>query len=733
MHTCHQSSRASSRRGFVARLPFAALILPIVFCFVPSLTALAADQSPTPPAAANGGNTFGVVEASGLLWQHLSSRNGDLPVPGESAQQTGAIVANLANDPANGFVLSFRQKAPALLWYRRTAKGWDRYVIDKDFLTVEAGGVAYDIDGDGLPDLLFGADWQGGDVWWWKNPGPPYSPNIPWKRYTIKHGGATQHHDQIIGDFKGTGKAQVVYWNQGAHKLFIADIPPHPTEVSVWPATEVFSGSAGENPGKYAEGVDAADMEGNGRTCLLAGNYWFKYLGDNKFKAIRIGEIGGRIAAAHLIKGSKIPQVVIASGDGIGPLKWYECKGDPEKTEDWVGHDLLGRVMVHGHSLQIADIDGDGNLDIFTAEMAKWSEARHTSDNPKAQALIFYGDGKGNFRKTVFATGIGFHEARVADLNGDGRMDILDKPYNWEAPDVEVWLQLPRNGHSQTLAAPILAAAPAAPGPDGAKGDAARHAKIEVGLQLYSVRALMDKQLVETLDLVHKMHITDVEVAGLYGKVAPAFRAELDKDSLKASGVHFQYDRFSNDIDGVIKDAKALGCEYVTLPWIPHKGDFTADDAKAAAEKFNEWGKKCADAGLKFTYHPHGYEFHPYKDGTVFDVLVAATKPEYVNYELDIFWAFDGGADPVKLMQKYPTRFPLMHLKDMKKGVKTPNYTGGENVESDVALGTGQLDIPAILAEAEKIGVKHYYIEDESSRSVEQIPKSIEYIRSIGF
>ncbi|HEV3263456.1 MAG TPA: sugar phosphate isomerase/epimerase [Gemmataceae bacterium] len=267
-----------------------------------------------------------------------------------------------------------------------------------------------------------------------------------------------------------------------------------------------------------------------------------------------------------------------------------------------------------------------------------------------------------------------------------------------------------------------------AAGPEGS-----RHPRINVGLQLYSLRAQLAKDVPGTLALVPRWRISDVEAAGFYNLSAKEFRKELDTCHLHASGAHFPWERFSKDIDGVIRDAKVLGCEYVTLAWIPHDGDFTAKDARAAAEKFNEWGRKCADAGLKFTYHAHGYEFRPSKDGTPFDLIARDTRPKFVNFELDIFWAYDGGADPVQLMRKYPSRFPQVHLKDMRKGVKTPNYTGHEDVKNDVALGTGQIPLPAILKEAVKIGVKHYYIEDESKDSEQQIPQSIRYVRSIGF
>jgi hypothetical protein len=124
-------------------------------------------------------------------------------------------------------------------------------------------------------------------------------------------------------------------------------------------------------------------------------------------------------------------------GDGVGRLKWYQCTGNPTQTSAWRSIDLLGVDVNHGHSLQIADINADGHLDIFCAEMTQWGGA---INNPQSKAWVFYGDSKGNFTKTEIATGIDFHEAKVADANGDGRLDIIGKPFVWQTPRIDVWL-----------------------------------------------------------------------------------------------------------------------------------------------------------------------------------------------------------------------------------------------------------------------------------------------------
>jgi sugar phosphate isomerase/epimerase len=253
-----------------------------------------------------------------------------------------------------------------------------------------------------------------------------------------------------------------------------------------------------------------------------------------------------------------------------------------------------------------------------------------------------------------------------------------------------------------------------------------------VGLQLYSLREQFAKDVPATMHQVQNFGIKYVELAGTY-KVAPAkFRELLDTRGLRAISGHFSYEQCRDHIEDVARDAKVLGLQYVGCAWIPHKDPFDEKTCREAAAVFNRAGEALAKHGLKFFYHTHGYEFLPYGNGTLFDLLMAETKPEYVRFQMDVFWIVHPGQDPVKLFEKYGKRFELMHLKDMKKG--TPGgTTGHSDVTNDVPLGKGMIDLPAVLKAAKKNGVKWYFIEDESPTSIEQIPQSLRYLEQVKF
>lgn len=253
-----------------------------------------------------------------------------------------------------------------------------------------------------------------------------------------------------------------------------------------------------------------------------------------------------------------------------------------------------------------------------------------------------------------------------------------------------------------------------------------------VGLQLYSLRSQFALRGVPwTLDRVKEFGITEVELAGTYNLSAAQFRKELDARGLKAVSSHFPYSRYKVDLDAVVTEAKALGLQYAGCAWIDHVGDFDEAEARDAVKVFNRAGEALAKAGITFFYHCHGYEFQPHGDGTLFDLLMKETRPGHVSYQMDILWVVFPGQDPAKLMEKYPDRWKLMHLKDLKKGVATGALTGHTDVKNDVALGTGQMNWPSIFSAAQKIGIKHYFIEDESPTSMEQIPNSIAFLKNL--
>ena len=254
------------------------------------------------------------------------------------------------------------------------------------------------------------------------------------------------------------------------------------------------------------------------------------------------------------------------------------------------------------------------------------------------------------------------------------------------------------------------------------------------GLQLYSLRDMQSaKGVPATLDKVKSLGFKYVEVAAL-GDLSPTeFKKELDQRGLVPIGSHFPYERFRDDVEGVAKDAKALGLKYAGCAWIPHQGPFDEKQCRETAAVFNRTGAALAKHGIKFFYHNHGYEFAPYGDGTLFDLLMAETDPKTVFYQMDVLWCVFPAQDPVKLLEKYPNRWLLMHLKDLKEGVPTGSLSGSTKLTNDVALGTGQVDWTTLLPAAKKAGVKYYFIEDESPTVLNQIPQSLRFLESVAW
>jgi sugar phosphate isomerase/epimerase len=254
-----------------------------------------------------------------------------------------------------------------------------------------------------------------------------------------------------------------------------------------------------------------------------------------------------------------------------------------------------------------------------------------------------------------------------------------------------------------------------------------------IGLQLYSLREQFPKNVQGTLDEVKSWGIKCAELAGTYGLSNKEFIKQLEARDIQPIGAHFDFNRFKTDPEGVAREAKELGLKYAGVAWIPHQGDFDEKTCREAAAVFNKAGEVMAKNGLKFFYHCHGYEFQPFGQGTLFDLLMQETDPKTVSYEMDIFWVVFPNQDPVKLFQKYGKRWELVHLKDMRKGTERGALTGGTDVKNDATLGEGLMDLPAILKAAKAAGVKYYFIEDESPWSEQQIPKSLRYLEQVKF
>ncbi|RKX32780.1 MAG: hypothetical protein DRP71_11545, partial [Verrucomicrobia bacterium] len=359
-------------------------------------------------------------------WQVESSALGDIPPLNTGNHQTSNLIGDIDGDGRNDVVIAENTIGPAMGVYFRVDGVWTLEVIETEQMPIEAGGALHDVDNDGDLDIVQGGGINNNEIWWWENPGARPYPASGWTRRYIKQSGANKHHDMVFGDFDGDGVDEFVFWNQGTSGLFIAEIPADPRTSGPWPHTRIFTEASD------SEGLIAADVNMDGKIDICGGGYWFEHVSGTDFVPWPILNDRSflRMAAGQLVPGGWL-EIVISRGDVLGPISWAEWDGN-----SW-NHHFLDTIGDHAHSLDLGDVDHDGRLDIFVAEM-------HTpGSGDNARSRIFYNRGNGQFEAETISVGVGNHQSQLADLDGDGWLDIMGKPFQVGSPGLNAWLQIP--------------------------------------------------------------------------------------------------------------------------------------------------------------------------------------------------------------------------------------------------------------------------------------------------
>lgn len=350
-------------------------------------------------------------------WTTLSSSTSALPNPASATGKllVSLLVCDIDKDGLNDLVIASYTE---MHWYKVTRSQQtlelNRFVIDANAaadenseFSIEAGGSFTDIDNDGDVDIIQGGHRRGA-AWWWENPAPHFDEQSPWKRHQIMTQPG-QCHDQIVGDFDGNGSPELVMWNNENNKLYLSQIPPNPS--GPWTITTLAT-----VPGDGPEGLIAYDINSDGTPDIAGGNHWFfKAPGSEPWQMCAVDAGYGsmsRIAAGRFVTGGAVA-LVISSGDRLGPLNLY-TPSTTTSCGSWTKTTLEPSIRA-AHTLQIGDINGDGLDDILTASVFE------------RNALLFYSKGDGTFERTVLSDKVTAHEGKLADIDGDGDLDVILK------------------------------------------------------------------------------------------------------------------------------------------------------------------------------------------------------------------------------------------------------------------------------------------------------------------
>jgi sugar phosphate isomerase/epimerase len=272
--------------------------------------------------------------------------------------------------------------------------------------------------------------------------------------------------------------------------------------------------------------------------------------------------------------------------------------------------------------------------------------------------------------------------------------------------------------------------------------DATHHIE-KVGIQLYTVREAMKSDFEGTIAKVAATGYKEVEFAGYFDHSPKDVRAILDKNGLAAPSCHVGYDVVEKKWPETLDAAHTVGHSYIICPWIDEKQRVEPDGWKRAAELFNRAGEASRKAGIQFGYHNHSFEFVPADSlgGKLpYDFFLAETDPKLVTMEMDLCWINVAGKDPLAYFDKYPGRFPLVHVKDwVKDGTTSSGYQGamGQSVKFTGRLadvGQGSIDWKRIFAKSGEAGIKHYFVEnDEPKSAFDDIKISYNYLHNLQF
>ena len=262
----------------------------------------------------------------------------------------------------------------------------------------------------------------------------------------------------------------------------------------------------------------------------------------------------------------------------------------------------------------------------------------------------------------------------------------------------------------------------------------AKPSGLKVGIQLYSMREYLPKDVKGTIAGIAKAGYTEVETFGydvnkrsFWGLSAKDFKMLLADNGLTSSSGHYGMDEFlgagkEDELKASIEAAQAVGQSTLVVPYLNDKFRKTAADLKPLAGKINKIGEICKAAGLKTGYHNHNFEFMPVQGVSLYETLLKETDPKLVEFEMDIYWVVRAGHDPIQLIKEHPGRFAMWHIKDMDKNKR----------ELNTEIGSGSIDFKEIFKYQKLSGVKHIFMEQENFAmdAYQSIAQSAAYIKN---